>query len=77
MDDDPGDLFPGARNPDGTTVISDRCVIRTQDGHRAVIVAGMPLAHYAVTDRMSEAHAMVCLVSQGWADQKEVARAFG
>ena len=30
------------------------------------------LAHYAVTDRMAEAHAMVSLVEQGWANQIEV-----
>ncbi|MEK7219041.1 MAG: helix-turn-helix domain-containing protein, partial [Patescibacteria group bacterium] len=51
--------------------------MRTQDGHRVVIVAGVVVAHYAVGDRMAEAHAMVNLVDQGWADQKEVARAFG
>jgi len=73
----PDDLFPHTRNPEGTWVLNDRCVVRTQDGQRAVIVAGMPLAHYAVRDRMSEVHAMVSLVEQGWADQKQVARAFG
>ncbi|NUN92450.1 MAG: helix-turn-helix domain-containing protein [Verrucomicrobiae bacterium] len=41
-----------------------------------MIVAGMVLSQYAVGDRMSEAHAMVSLVEQGWADQIEVARAF-
>jgi DNA-binding CsgD family transcriptional regulator len=71
------DLFPSTRNPAGTSVLNDRCLVRTQDGHRVVIVAGMPLAHYGVTDRMSEVHAMVSLVEQGWADQKQVARVFG
>jgi len=71
------DLFPSTRNPTGTSVLNDRCLVRTQDGHRVVIVAGMPLAHYAVTDRMSEAHAMVNLIDQGWADQNDVARVFG
>jgi len=33
------------------------------------------LAQYAVGDRMAEAHAMVSLVEQGWADQNDVARA--
>jgi hypothetical protein len=37
----------------------------------------MPIAHYTVGDAMGEAHAMVSLVEQGWADQIEVARAFG
>jgi transposase len=73
----PGDLFPATRNAEGTSVINDRCVVRTRDGYRAVMVAGVSLAHYAVTDRMSEAHAMVNLIDQGWADQNDVARVFG
>jgi transposase len=71
------DLFPDVRNPPNTRVINERCLVRTQDGHCVVIVSGMVLAHYAVTDRMAEAHAMVSLVEQGWADQKDVARGFG
>ena len=58
-------------------VINDRCLFRTQDDHRVVIVSGIILAQYAVGDRMAEAHAMVSLVEQGWADQNDVARAFG
>ena len=71
------DLFPEAWNPPDTLVINDRCLIRTQDGHRVVIVSGVVLAHYALGDRMAEAHAMVSLVEQGWADQNDVARVFG
>ncbi len=37
----------------------------------------MPIAQYSVGDRMSEAYAMVNLIDQGWADQNDVARAFG
>jgi len=73
----PDDLFPETRNPQGTQVLSDRCVVRTQDGYRVVMVAGVVLAQYAVKDHMSEAHAMVSLVEQGWVDQNDVARAFG
>jgi len=71
------ELFPDLRNPDGLRVINDRCLVRTQDGHRVVIVSGIVLAQYAVTDRMAEAHAMISLVEQGWAEQKDVARVFG
>ena len=71
------DLFPEARNSPELRAINDRCQIRTQDGHRVVMVSGIPIAHYAVADRMAEAHAMVNLVEQGWADQNDVARAFG
>lgn len=75
--DNSDDLFPHLLNPEGTQIINDRCVLRTQDGYRVVLVSGMPLAHYAVGDDMSEAHAMVNLVDQGWADQNDVAKIFG
>lgn len=71
------DLFPDVRNPAGNRVINARCLFRTQDGHRVVIVSGMILAQYSISDAMSEAHAMVSLVEQGWADQNDVAQAFG
>jgi transposase len=71
------ELFPNFHNPDGLQVINDRCLVRTQDDHRVVIVSGIILAQYAVTDRMAEAHAMISLVEQGWAEQKQVARVFG
>ncbi len=71
------DLFPEVRNPHGTCVINERCLIRTQDDYRVVSVSGVVLAQYAVSDRMAEAHAMVSLVDQGWADQNDVARVFG
>ena len=71
------DLFPNLRNPPGTCIINERCLVRTQDGHCVVLVSGIVLAQYAVTDRMTEAYAMVNLVEQGWASQQEVAGAFG
>jgi hypothetical protein len=72
-----GELFPAPQHPEGTQVVSDRCLIRTQDGYRLVIGAGIVLWQYPVGDRMAEAYAMVSLVDQGWADQDDVARAFG
>jgi transposase len=63
-------------SPDAVT-INARCLVRTQDGHRVVLVAGIPITHYAIGDAMAEAHAMVSLIEQGWADQIDVARAFG
>src|SRR6266568_6584943 len=71
-----GELFANKTAP-GTSVINGRCVVLTADGHRVVLVAGMPIAQYRVGDRMAEAHAMVLLVEQGWAEQGDVARAFG
>jgi transposase len=70
------DLFSDARNPESLRVINERCLLRSQDGHCVVLVSGINLAQYASSDRMAEAHAMVSLVEQGWANQIEVARAF-
>jgi len=71
------DLFPEPAVPAGTTVINDRCLLRTEQDFRIVIVSGIVLLQYAADDRMAEAYAMVSLVQQGWAEQKEVARSFG
>ena len=70
------ELFPIPIPPAGSQVINDRCLLRTDTGHRIVIVSGIVLAHYAVGDHIAEAHARVALVEQGWADQNDVARAF-
>jgi transposase len=75
--DDPV-LFPDqAGSIDGVVVINDRCRLQSKDGYQVVSVCGMTLAHFAVGDRAGEAHAMVSLVELGWAQQGEVARAFG
>lgn len=70
------DLFPDLQNPEGTRIINERCLIRTQDEHRVVLVSGIVLAQYAVTDQMAEAYARVNLVEQGWATQQDAARSF-
>jgi len=70
------DLFPDLRNPEGLQIINERCLIRTLDQHRVVLVSGMVLAQYALSDPMAEAYARVQLVEQGWAAQSEVACAF-
>jgi transposase len=73
----PDDLFPDVGCPDNTRIVNERCLLRIRDEHCVVIVAGIVLAQYAPTDAMAEAYAMVNLVEQGWADQNDVARAFG
>jgi transposase len=75
--EDQAALFAPLTGSEDARAINDRCQVRTADGHRVVIVAGVPLAQFAVDDRMAEAHAMVLLVEQNWADQKAVAAAFG
>ena len=71
------DLFPNVRNPKNIRAINERCLIRSQDDYSVVIVSGIVQSQYALTDHMAEAYAMVNLVEQGWADQIQVARAFG
>jgi transposase len=70
------DLFPDVRNPQDTHIINERCLLRIQHGHCVLVVCGMILAQYEATDSLAEAHAMVSLVDQGWANQVEVARTF-
>jgi transposase len=71
------DLFPEVRNPENLRIINERCQQRCQEGHCVVLVSGIILAQYSANDGMAEAHAMVSLVEQGWANQNEVAQAFG
>jgi transposase len=71
------DLFPEVRNPEGTRIINERCLVKTQEGHCVIMVSGIILAQYALGARMSEALAMVSLIEQRWADQNDIARTFG
>jgi hypothetical protein len=61
----------------GHVVVNERVVIRTQHGIRVVAVDGLPFQHYAVSDSMAEAYAMVLLVDSGYANQNDIARGFG
>src|SRR5262245_60853080 len=70
-------VLPRRRNLECTCAINDRCLVRTQDGHRVVIASGIVLAQYALGDHMAESYAIVNLVDQGLAKQSDVARAFG
>lgn len=71
------ELFAAEAAGEDAIVVNDRCIVRVEGEQRAVVVAGMVVAHFVAGERMSETHAMVNLVEQGWADQKDVARAFG
>jgi prepilin-type processing-associated H-X9-DG protein len=72
-----GALFDDAPGDEEVVAVGARSELRTRQGRRVVVVAGVPLLHYRVGDRMAEAHAIVSLVGQGWASQVEAARAFG
>jgi len=60
-----------------TVVINGRATLRVEGEQRVVVVAGLPVHHYGVGDAVAEAYAMVFLVDSGFAQQHEVARAFG
>src|SRR6202043_2781973 len=60
-----------------TVVINARCSLRIEAGQRVIVVAGLPVHHYRAEDAVAEAYAMVFLVESGFAQQTDVARAFG
>jgi transposase len=63
--------------PSNTVVINARCSLRVEGDQRVLVVAGLPVHHYCAGDAVAEAYAMVFLVEGGFAQQTEVARAFG
>jgi DNA-binding CsgD family transcriptional regulator len=63
--------------PLGTIVLNDRVTIRTEGSRRAVFLQGLVLMHYDMTDHAAEECAMVTLFEAGYADQNDIARAFG
>jgi transposase len=65
---------PAASN---TVVINARCSLRIEADARVIVVAGLPVHHYRAEDAVAEAYAMVFLVESGFAQQTDVARAFG
>ena len=65
---------PAASN---TVVINARCSLRIEAGQRVIVVGGLPVHHYRAEDAVAEAYAMVFLVESGFAQQTDVARAFG
>ena len=63
--------------PSTSVVINGRATLRAEGKQRVVVVAGLPVHHYSASDPVAEAYAMVFLVEAGFAQQNEVARAFG
>jgi transposase len=60
-----------------TVVINARCTVRGEGEQRVLIVNGVPTHHFHADDPIAEAYAMVFLVDSGFAQQNDVARAFG
>jgi transposase len=58
-------------------IINARCTLRIEADRRVIVVAGLPMHHYRAEDAVAEIYAMVFLVESGFAQQTEVARAFG
>lgn len=73
----PRELFPLPTPIVGTVIVNERVRFRTIEDARVVCVDGIIFHHYRVGDRMAEAYAMVMLAEQGYADQNDIARAFG
>src|SRR5262245_18996194 len=63
--------------PSNTVVINARCSLRIEADQRVIVVAGLPVHHYRAEDTVAAAYAMVFLVESGFAQQTDVARAFG
>jgi len=63
-------------NPD-IILINSLCTVKKEGPVYVVYVAGLAMHHWTDGDRMAEAYAMVGLVRCGYADQNDVARAFG
>lgn len=72
-----GRLFPASLPIPGMMTINPRVTVRTAEGHRVVTVDSVIFHAYRVGDRMAETYAMVMLVEGGYADQNDIALAFG
>ncbi len=66
-----------AAPPSNTVVINARCTLRAEEDQRVILVGGLAVYHYCAADAVAEAYAIVMLVEAGFAQQSEVARAFG
>ncbi len=65
-------------SPSSNTVfINARCTLRKEVGQCVIVVSGLPVHHYRADDAVAETYAMVLLVEAGFAQQVEVAHAFG
>jgi len=58
-------------------MINGRCTLRREGEARMVCVAGLAMHHWMAGDPMAERYAMVSLVQSGYADQNDIAWAFG
>jgi hypothetical protein len=71
------DLIQFAPPSPGTVWVNHQVYFSTEETERVIFVHGVAFAHYDVSDRAAEAYAMVSLFESGYANQKNIARAFG
>jgi transposase len=62
--------------PASVIIVNDRVCLRSEGLRRVVLVYGVIVAHYDTRDHAAEEYAMLTLLDSGYADQKEIARAF-
>jgi transposase len=62
--------------PAGVIIVNDRVCLRAEGLRRVVVVHGVIVAHYDMNDHTAEEYAMLTLLDSGYAEQKEIARAF-
>jgi len=70
------DLIQFAPPPSGIVLVNHHVYFSTEETERVIFVHGVAFAHYDVSDRAAEAYAMVSLFESGYANQKNIARAF-
>jgi len=63
--------------PPGTVFVNEHVSVRTEGTYRVVSVHGVVFTHYDVDDRVAEAYTMINLFESGYADQSDIAEAFG
>ena len=74
---DQSDLFPGFVPAPQMVFVNDRVSFQTEANQRVILVHGVVHSHYSLADRTAEAYAVVKLYESGYADQNDLARAFG
>src|SRR5271167_1467803 len=70
-------LLPAPVPLPGIVSVNDRVSFHTEGKQRVILVHGIFFSHYSTQDRAAEAYAMVTLFESGYADQNDIARAFG
>jgi DNA-binding CsgD family transcriptional regulator len=58
-------------------MVNPQVCVQTEGQQRVVLVHGVVFSHYSTQDRAAEAYAMVTLFESGYADQDDMAHAFG